>query len=289
MIEPRANQLLGALLQWISLRDHPAVSGQTLGVVKRRPGAAETIVDLAKRLGMRALACCPHPVNVFMNRWSILDEDRKLATKDALLLLDWDVVYVGRKPNTDQWPDVADGKVSARRNPADLYRSFAKRLSNVHPDAPITCDGDLQCSINGGVLITAGDTAERLRARHQTWLARIAKLAEPEAWQWEQCALSLAVGDLGYHRIGDPWNATPASPVLDDEIQLWHYNDGDPRSRKIKRRLLDATSVWHCCNLLRKDFPQTIARFHEHYQTAVSHGMIRPFMETDPSRDDEIV
>ncbi|MEM6689980.1 MAG: hypothetical protein AAF664_11175, partial [Planctomycetota bacterium] len=266
VIEPSAENLVGAWMQWNSLKDDASVSGQTLGVVARNSQETADILAFSSQLQMRAMSCIPHLSNPFMNRWSIFDADPELLDRPSLLLADWDVIRTASDGNQEPWPVVAEDRLGARKNPTFLYQSLASTIRDYHLDAPVDLHGNLAESINGGVMLASGETTTRVREKHRLWFSRVSAITSPQAWQLEQCTLSMAAAEVGVHPLPNQWNSTAASNEKDARIQLFHYNDGDERTRRLKRGLLRSGYVTSILDDLAVQFPKTVDEFRRIYE-----------------------
>jgi hypothetical protein len=274
VIEPDVNQLLGAYLQLLSLRPHPAPIAYHLVVVARSREIPQRMARWAGDLGMRGAVRPPHSENPYFNRWLGLDAHEVLRRAECVALLDWDIIAM---PGA-RFPGPLEGKVHCRRNPPGMYRRLLAHIES-RPAALASDDGDLASSVNAGVLIGGGPDLVRLARASAEWSARLRDdLASCEPWQHEQLATSLAVGEVGLAPLEERWNVTPLSPVPDDRIALWHYNDGHEATRRLKKDLIRPQSVAETCRELRARWPGAIGRFLELYDEACRQPLFRAFL-----------
>ena len=278
VIEPRLNQLMGAFMQRVSFEEH--VSGEfdhRLVIIRRKESSAESLVPLAGKLGFVVETADPaeHP-NPFLNRWRGLDANPCLQDREQVAFLDWDIVCVAES----DFPGDGDGRLFARRNPADLYQPLARSLRQTFAGPLITQQGDVPSSINGGVLIGSGKTLDALRGAHLKWLGRVNELDQdiPE-WQSEQLSLSLAAGEVGWTAIDDAWNVTPGSPVADRDVVMWHYNDGVEETRNIKSQMLRPDTVGQLNGRLMGRWKNASCQFARFYEMACREHVFLPFLQ----------
>jgi hypothetical protein len=275
VIEPDLNHLLGAYLQSLSLRAHPAPIAYRLVVVARSRGIPQRIARWARDLGI----CCElRPArsdNPYFNRWLALEAFEELRGASHVALLDWDILYA---PGP-RLPGPVDGLVCGRRNPPGMYRRLLPALRGALPPALASGDGDLASSVNGGVLVASGPALARVAEKSSEWAARLLDgLAACEPWEREQLVTSVAVGEVGLAPLEERWNVTPLSPVADDQVALWHYNDGLDASRKLKRNLLRPGFVEATCRGLAGRWPGAIGRFEALYAEACRQRLFRAFL-----------
>jgi hypothetical protein len=266
VIEAEMNQLLGVSIQALSLRKFGASCEHSVVVIDRHRGNAEAVATHAQRLGLQCSVAASCHENPFLNRWAIWSGFADCRTAPRIALWDWDIACVAKL----EWPAVARANVAARGNPVKMYRHHTLPLLELLPRSRVNAAGDVLCSINGGVQLGTGEDLFRVSELHRQW-HELLKAQAPRAadWELEQLALSLAVGEVGWQRLADPWNVTPTSPVADQDVVLWHYNDGHEHSHRMKRNLLSPEIARESLAALSERWPKTVAQFSSLYEQAV--------------------
>jgi hypothetical protein len=266
VIETDLNQVLGSYLQFLSLAAHPAPWTYHLVIVDRSPAVTAHFLHWAEALGM---SCRARPaasaVTPYMNRWLFLEAFPELLAAEHVAFVDWDVIYVG----PDTAPQAPAGQVLCRRNPPGMYRHLIRRLPPGIPDALLSRELDLFSSVNAGVVIGSGEILAECAARNRHWVQFVFEgLSAGHLTDKDQLAFSIAVGEVGWSRLADPWNVTPLSPVADGDVQLWHYNNSVQAMMRLKRELLQPASVAAICQEFAAAWPRAMRTFLALYEAA---------------------
>ncbi|MCA9063044.1 MAG: hypothetical protein KDA96_08295 [Planctomycetaceae bacterium] len=274
VIEPQIQQLLAVLVQRDSFTAHHQDVEYFLVIIDRDSNSTQPFQHIAEQLNFRCRSAEPVGQNPFMNKWAWLQAFPELQQSDQVALCDWDIVCTAAA----NWPELTPGTVAARKNPVDMYRWRCRSNPTIQRLRGVTDEGDIPTSVNSGVLIAAGADLCRLTQR-QFEVFQDLNAAEPVApdWEFEQLAASLAIGSVGWQPLEDRWNVTPTSPVDDDDVVLWHYNDGNEHTWRMKRDLLSDSVVRTCMDALRPRWPQTMARHWHIYEKAVLSPVFQPF------------
>jgi hypothetical protein len=272
-IEARLPQFIGAVVQFLSFRQCVTRVASRLCVVEREPHAATSFANAAAACGIHALIAQPNTLNPYLNKWSALDEGHSNGDAPAMLL-DWDVInsQCGELP-------AYNGAIRARANPPDLYRD----LIAISPTArDLAGDRDIPSSINGGVLMATASKLFACGTRTKSLVNALQpELREFPAWKAEQFALSIAVDELGRERLPNRWNVTPVSPVPDEEVAFFHYNDSVETTRRLKQHLHDPAVVSACLHDLEKRWPEQARRLARLHADAIDLGPVRSLMEME--------
>jgi hypothetical protein len=280
VIEADINQLLGACLQYLSLRDHPRPLEYYLVIVDRAAEITAQFVEWGRSWGLHCGAAPPASQQVpYLNRWLFQDVFPPLREAAHVVFLDWDIIYAGQQPIPA--PRNA-GQILCRRNPLDMYRALIRVIREQVPAKLLAEDLDLISSVNAGVIIGHGSALVEFAIRNRLWIERVFEALDfGHLTDKEQLAFSLAVGEFGLERLDDPWNVTPLSPVADRDVQLWHYNNSVYQMLQLKRQLVRPQQVRATCEHFAAQWPQTMGKFAAFYQEAIGCWPFPAFLRGD--------
>lgn len=234
-IEPDASQFIGVTVLHRSLVANCAKPFDFRLTIIRR-GTDETLLaDLADSLGIAVRLADSDFKNRFLNKWPGLAAHKDLRGSKHVVCADWDMLLVRRCSLPGPFPNA----IAARPNPSDLYVPRLRALKWRIAGPPlIESNFQVPSSINGGLLIS---TEELLRKcgeatiRYEKFIHSIAR--DWKYWEREQLALSLSVGEIGFHALDPSWNATHRADIRPEKISLWHYSDGWEPTFRLKRCL----------------------------------------------------
>ena len=286
VIEADANHLIGAALFARSLRHCGRPLDHRLAIVDRPGRDTRRALRMADCLGLNCIRVAPKHANPFLGKWLCLDAYPELLASPFLVILDWDVLFLGGRG----FPRPRGKCIQCRPNPPDMYANLLKRIEPSLPDSCSQWRGRVPSSANSGVIVGSGPVLKECRNKTIRWEELISRAApDARGWESEQLAFSLALGELDTSALPDSWNATPLSPVPDSAVILWHYNDGHPVTRSLKRNLTDPAIVRTHLDSLRLRWPRAISVFESCYRGLEREfpGLLRNTPMDDPnwSRD----
>lgn len=222
----------------------------------------------------------PHPLNRYFNKWSFLGRDAQHSGK-PILYLDWDVVATANCPLNDLASLDADA-IWARPGPCQMYRSLLTQLQVSQEDRTGMVETlDELASVNAGLFFGSESQLRELADLAYRYFEHLNNLKTGEpAWKLEQFAACLALGDVNWRPLDDSWNVTPLSPVDDHDVRFWHYNDGDPRTLRLKRCLTSPDEVERLIHQLSPTWPSTLKHFQVLYQEACREPTLAPLLSS---------
>jgi hypothetical protein len=262
-IEPDASQFIGASLLHRSLvANHAKPFDFRLTIVRR--GADETLLaDLADSLGITVRLAQSDCQNGFLNKWPGLAAHKDLRGAKHVACLDWDMLLVRRCSLPGTFPNA----IAARLNPTGLYAARLASLKRRIAGPPlIDASFHVPNSINGGLLISSEELLRQCgqaTIRYETLIHSVT--GNWELWEREQLALSLAVGEIGFHPLAPAWNATQRAEVRPEKISLWHYNDGWEPTLRLKRCLHRPDCALALLREIQSTSPHAVATYLQLY------------------------
>jgi len=267
IIEPVLEQVIGAEMLRRSLTRSSGAFSHSVCVVERERERTSAIVDCCAGLGMRIGVASPKHANPYLNKWLAFDAFGDLSREAHVVVMDWDMI-VSTVPRP--LPGPFDGRIGGRRNSPDLYRGLLKQAGRRIPRSSAVRWRRVRSSLNGGILIGSGSALSRCAEKPIAWVGYLSQaVPDAQAWMIEQLGLSIAVGEIGFVAIDPCWNATLQSPLSDEEICVWHYNDGDASTYRLKRSLCEPEEVERILAELRVRWPRNAGVFLDVYREVV--------------------
>lgn len=262
-IEPDASQFIGMTVLHRSLVANCAKSFDFRLTIIRRGSDETLLADLADSLGIAVRLADSDFENRFLNKWPGLAAHKDLRGAKHVVCLDWDMLLVRRCSLPGPFPNA----IAARPNPADLYVSGLTALKRPIAGAPlIGSNFHVPSSINGGLLISTDDLLRKCgeaTIRYEKLIHSITR--DWQFWEREQLALSLAVGEIGFHALEPSWNATHRADVSPEKISLWHYSDGWEPTLRLKRCLHRPEYALAILREIQSARPNSVAAFLQLY------------------------
>ncbi len=282
-IEPDASQFIGATLLHRSFVANCAKPFDFRLTIVRRGSDETLLADLADSLGIPVRLAESEYENRFLNKWPGLDAHKDLRGAKHVVCLDWDMLLVRCCALPGPFPHA----IAARPNPRSLYATRLVSLKRRIAEAPlIDSRFHVPSSINGGLLISSDEQLRRCGAATIHYENLIHSLTGNwELWEREQLALSLAVGEIGFHPLDPSWNATQRSEVRPEKISLWHYNDGWDPTFRLKRCLHLPDRALASLREIQSTRPRPVAAYLQLYGRILDEPWFRQLTELGTLRN----
>jgi len=277
VIEPQLNQFLGSFVLYQSIKANTHNQFNFILYVADTGICATNFFSLAREcVDFEIKVLNPCKSNPYLNKLEFA-RDNSLENTD-IVLLDWDIIFNPSKELA--FPQIQEGELYARSNPTSYYSEIIESIEKRSPQV----FGNLSAfktsmSINTGVMFGKFETFNFMRERAKELMADSVIANISEKWKQEQFILSLITRELKLNMLENHWNYTPLSNKIDEsDVSFWHYNDGDSRTYRLKRGLLNTRETERQLKELNRDWSSFVSEFKSLYIRSINHKCFKIFL-----------